>query len=76
MTLVDDHCSRATSKTAAAEDDIKVCAHVDAAQVRLEISWTTREGNRESHVDTNAVVAHGGHVDIDINTAKMVLALQ
>ena len=73
--LLDDHCGRASQKSRVAEDELKVCAHVDGASVRLDIEWKTRQGDRETHVETSAMLAHGAHVDLDINTAKLVVAL-
>jgi hypothetical protein len=76
MKLVDDHCGRVTSKAAAVEDNIKVCAHDDGSHVRLDVDWLTRDGNQEIQNASVAVVAHGASFELDGGSTKLTVSLK
>jgi hypothetical protein len=76
MKLIDDHCGRVTSKATTVEDNIKICAHDDGTQVRLDVDWWTRDGNQEVRNDSVGVVAHGSSFDLDGGTAKLTVSLK
>jgi len=76
MKLVDDHCGRVASKAAAVEDNIKVCAHDDGSHVRLDVDWSTRDGNQEIQNASVAVVAHGSSFELDGGSTRLTVALR
>jgi len=76
MKLVDDHCGRVTSKAAAVEDNIKVCAHDDGSHVRLDVDWLTRDGDQEIQNASVAVVAHGASFELDGGSTKLTVSLK
>ena len=80
-TLVDDRCGRLGAKTAAVDDNVKLCPHLDGNQIRLDLDWTTRQTFKdgsftEALVQTTLVLARGEKASLESNTAKLALALQ
>jgi hypothetical protein len=74
--LVDKACGSVNAKTAAIADEIKVCAHVDGANVRLEIDWQLHEKDRDIENKSEMVLARGVAQELDGGSAKLTISLQ
>lgn len=76
LALVDDDCGSISRKELGkSEDSIRVCAH-DGAQLRLDIDWLTRDGDREVHAKSTVVAKRGASFDLDGNGAKLSVRVQ
>lgn len=73
--LVDRACGSVNAKTAAINDEIKVCAHVDGANVHLDIQWQLHEKDRDIENKSEMVITHGVTQELDGGTAKLSVAL-
>jgi hypothetical protein len=73
--LVDKACGSVNAKTAAINDEIKVCAHVDGANVHLDIQWQLHEKDRDIENKSEMVITHGMTQELDGGTAKLSVAL-
>ena len=74
--LVDKACGEVSAKTAVIHDEIRVCAHVEGANVRLEIDWQLHEKDRDIQNKSEMVLARGVTQELDGGTAKLAIALQ
>jgi hypothetical protein len=74
--LVDKACGSVNAKTTAGvNDEIKVCAHVDGANVHLDIEWQLHEKDRDIVNKSEMVITHGVTQELDGGTAKLSVAL-
>ncbi|MEO8846757.1 MAG: hypothetical protein ABI591_11930 [Kofleriaceae bacterium] len=73
--LVDKACGSVNAKTAAIHDEIKVCAHVDGANVHLDVQWQLHEKDRDIENDSEMVITRGVTQELDGGTAKLSVAL-
>ena len=74
--LVDKACGSVNAKTAAINDEIKVCAHVDGASVHLDIQWQLHEKDRDIENKSEMVIARGVAQELDGGSAKLTVSLQ
>ena len=73
--LVDKACGSVNAKTAAINDEIKVCAHVDGVNVHLDIQWQLHEKDRDIENKSEMVITHGVTQELDGGTAKLSVTL-
>ena len=74
--LVDHDCGGIEAKSPSTTDDIKVCAHVDGAQIRLQIDWLTREGERELRNKSAVLATRKSSFELDGGGAKLTVSVQ
>ena len=73
MSVVDNSCGRVEDKAPDHTDEIKACAHVEGANVRLELEWLTRGDKTEYRNQSSVVVAHGAGVEIGKPDAHLLV---
>ena len=64
MNVTDNTCGRVEDKAPDHTDEIKACAHLDGANIKLELDWMTRGDKTEYRNQSSILVAHGGGVEL------------
>src|SRR5262245_33017139 len=75
LKLADHACGDVMSKAPQRADDIHACLKSEAAELRLELDWTTREGDRELRNRSTVVAARGQSFDLDCGGAKLTVTV-
>jgi hypothetical protein len=77
MKLVSDACGGIEARAPGERDEIRVCARADGNNdVRLELDWTTRHGDRELKNRSTVLAVRGQSFELDGGAAKLTVAVQ
>jgi hypothetical protein len=60
LAVFDSGCNQVEDKTAAYEDEIRICAHPAVQGVFVDVNWKTRNGPNEYRTTSGAIVARRG----------------
>lgn len=75
--VVADECASISSKAPEQQDEIRVCAHPDGAtEIRLQLDWMTRQGDRELRNKSVVIATRGQKFDLDGGAAVLAVTIQ
>ena len=75
IALADGTCSKIEDKTPDHRDEIKACAKVEGANVRLELMWSTDGAKTSYRNESTVVLARGGGITLGKPDAKLLVKL-
>lgn len=76
LSLVDKTCGKIALHTKDLGDEIDVCANALGTNVRLDVEWKTREGDREMTIEPRLLVTPGTPATVEGGGEKLTIAVR
>jgi hypothetical protein len=76
LSLVDNTCGKVELHTKDLSDEIKVCTTAIAKNVRLDVEWKTREGDREVQISPHLLVTPGTPATVEGGGEKLTVTIR
>lgn len=76
LSLVDKTCGKVELHAKDLTDEINVCANAISKNVRIDVEWKTREGDREMKIEPRLLVTPGTPATVEGGGEKLTLTVR
>jgi hypothetical protein len=76
LSLVDKTCGKVELRAKDLSDEIRVCANAVSKNVRLDVEWKTREGDREMAIEPRLLVTPGTPATVEGGGEKLTVTVR
>jgi hypothetical protein len=76
LSLVDKTCGKVELHAKDLSDEINVCANAVSKNVRIDVDWKTREGDREVKIEPRLLVTPGTPATVEGGGEKLTVTVR
>jgi hypothetical protein len=76
LSLVDKTCGKVELHAKDLTDEINVCANAISKNVRIDVEWMTREGDREMKIEPRLLVTPGTPATVEGGGEKLTVTVR
>jgi hypothetical protein len=76
LSLVDKTCGKVELHTRDLTDELKVCTNAAGKNVRVDVEWKTREGDRELSIEPRLLITPGTPATVEGGGDKLTITVR